>query len=72
MKKNMLFFETRPETIEAETIKLVGTNTSIVVKEVSNLIENLDLYLKMSKSINTYGDSFASKHIVDILKMNEL
>ncbi|MBP1593142.1 MAG: UDP-N-acetylglucosamine 2-epimerase [Bacteroidetes bacterium] len=72
MTKIILVFRTRPETIEAGTVVLVGTNSSKIIKEASNLIENLDIYLKMSRSINLYGDGFVSKYIVDILKMNEL
>lgn len=72
MKKIMLVSGTRPEAIEVRRVKLVGTNTSIIVKETSNLIKTLDMNLKMSSSINLHGDNFVSKYIIDITKMNEL
>lgn len=72
MKKIMLVFGTKPEAIEAGTVKLVDTNTSINIKDTFILIKNLDIYLQIGRSINYYRDGFASKRIVDILKMNEL
>jgi len=68
----MLVFSTKPEAIEAGTVKLVDTNTSITIKDTSILIKNLDIYLQISRSINYYRDGFVLKRIVDILKMNEL
>ncbi len=68
----MLTFGTKPEAIEAGTVKLVDTNTSINIKDTCILIKILDIYLQISISINYYRDGFASKRIVDILKMNEL
>lgn len=72
MKKIMLVFGIKPEAIESGIVKLVDTNTSINIKDTFILINNLDIYLQISRSINYYRDGFASKHIFDILKMNEL
>lgn len=57
----------RPEGIKAGTLKLVGTNTDMIYKEMKNLLENKSEYEKMSKAQNPYGDGFASKRIADIL-----
>ena len=55
----------RPEALEANTVKLVGTNYEKIMDEVSILLENNDIYEKMSKAINPYGDGLACKRIVD-------
>ena len=63
----------RPEAVEAGTVKLVGTDVAKIVEEANELINNIDAYNKMSKSINPYGDGLASKRIVNaILKYDGL
>lgn len=57
----------RPEGIEAGTLKLVGTNTDIIYKEAKELLTNHEIYEKMSKASNPYGDGHASKRIVDAI-----
>lgn len=57
----------RPEAVDAGTVFLVGTEVEKIEKYVSNLIENNELYLSMSKAQNPYGDGNASKRIVDYL-----
>lgn len=55
----------RPEAVEAGTVKLVGTNYDLIVAEVSLLLESEECYDRMSKSVNPYGDGWASARIVD-------
>nr|BDA20610.1 UDP-N-acetylglucosamine 2-epimerase [Pseudoalteromonas nigrifaciens] len=55
----------RPEAITAGTVKLVGTNVDEIVNSVSELIENKDMYQRMSKSHNPYGDGLACQRIID-------
>lgn len=62
----------RPEGVEAGTLKLVGTNTNIIVNEAQLLLDDATLYNQMSKASNPYGDGFASKRIVEILDNNLL
>lgn len=63
----------RPEAVEAGTVKLVGTDINRIVNEANELLRNPKAYLKMSKSINPYGDGIASKRIVEaILKYFDL
>lgn len=57
----------RPEAVEAETVKLVGTNVNKILKEVNILLNDLQEYEKMSKSINPYGDGNSSERIVDAI-----
>lgn len=46
----------RPEALEAGTVKLVGTGYNSIIDNVSDLLENKDLYRQMSKAQNPYGD----------------
>lgn len=54
----------RPEGITAGTLKLVGTSTENVKKEMLELLDNSKAYKKMSEASNPYGDGLASKRIL--------
>lgn len=58
----------RPEAVDAGTVKLVGTNPEIIENSVIELIENTELYNKMKKSHNPYGDGTACDQIINFLK----
>lgn len=60
----------RPEALEAGTVKLVGTDTELIIKEAQKLIDNKDAYEHMSKASNPYGDGHACKKVVGYLKEN--
>lgn len=60
----------RPEAVEAGTVRLVGTNAKLIVNSVNELIDDADLYSKMSKLHNPYGDGKASKRIAKIISEN--
>ena len=53
----------RPEAIEAGTVKLVGTNTTIIVESVRSLLEDEVVYNKMALPHNLYGDGKAAERI---------
>lgn len=57
----------RPEGIEAGTLKLVGTSEDTIYEETKKLLDSKELYDKMSKASNPYGDGMASKRIVDAI-----
>lgn len=57
----------RPEGIEAGTLKLVGTEESVIYNSFTELLENEELYNSMSKANNPYGDGHACERIADIL-----
>ncbi|WP_217390087.1 non-hydrolyzing UDP-N-acetylglucosamine 2-epimerase [Deefgea piscis] len=57
----------RPEAVEAGTVKLVGTNQALIVKEATELLDNPTAYEQMSRAHNPYGDGLAAKRINDIL-----
>nr|WP_301553622.1 UDP-N-acetylglucosamine 2-epimerase (non-hydrolyzing) [Desulfuribacillus alkaliarsenatis] len=58
----------RPEGIEAGTLKLAGTNQEQIYKLTRELLEDKELYLRMSKASNPYGDGYASERIVKAIK----
>ena len=58
----------RPEGIEAGTLKLVGTNEETIYQNFKLLLENREVYIKMSNASNPYGDGMASQRIADILE----
>ena len=58
----------RPEALESGTVRLVGTDYDMIVNEVSNLLDNEDVYMNMSQAINPYGDGKACARIVDALR----
>jgi len=55
----------RPEAVDAGTVKLVGTNTDLIVREASDLLDNVAAYEAMSRAHNPYGDGLASNRICD-------
>lgn len=57
----------RPEGIEAGTLKLAGTDEETIYKLTKELLTNKNIYNKMSKSSNPYGDGKASKRIADLI-----
>ncbi|MCV3422590.1 UDP-N-acetylglucosamine 2-epimerase (non-hydrolyzing) [Campylobacter lari] len=57
----------RPEAVEAETVKLVGTCKSSIIRAAQELIDDEDEYNKMSKASNPYGDGKACEKIIEIL-----
>uniref|UniRef100_UPI004048ABB8 non-hydrolyzing UDP-N-acetylglucosamine 2-epimerase n=1 Tax=Rheinheimera sp. TaxID=1869214 RepID=UPI004048ABB8 len=57
----------RPEAVTAGTVKLVGTDISKIVSEVSNLLTNDTAYDSMSHAHNPYGDGKACQRILDTL-----
>lgn len=62
----------RPEGVIAGTLKLVGTNEETIYSIFKELLDNKDIYNKMAKASNPYGDGFACKRIADILEKNLL
>ena len=65
----MRYTTERPEALEAGTVKLVGTNTKLIVKEATKLINDKKSYEQMSKAHNPYGDGKACSKIVEFLKV---
>ncbi len=60
----------RPEAVETGTVKLVGADRDKIIEGVESLLINKDIYFKMSKAHNPYGDGFAVSRIVNFLNKN--
>lgn len=60
----------RPEAVEAGTVKLVGIDKEIIVKEALKLLDNESAYTTMSQAHNPYGDGKAAKRIVEVITGN--
>ena len=57
----------RPEGVEAGTLKLVGTESEKVKKEMEELLDNDAEYQRMTQVKNPYGDGKASERILDAI-----
>ncbi len=62
----------RPEGIEAGTLKLVGTDETVIYNEFTKLLDDRAAYEKMSHATNPYGDGHASERIADILEYGKI
>lgn len=54
----------RPEAVEAGTVRLIGTKLNNIIDYTRLLLNNNNEYVKMSNSINPYGDGKASERII--------
>lgn len=54
----------RPEAVEAGTVKVVGVEEDDIYYNAEELLTNSDIYNKMAKATNPYGDGMASKRII--------
>ena len=60
----------RPEGIATGALKLVGNDGHAIYEETKRLLEDEDLYTRMSMAENPYGDGHASERIVQcVLEM---
>lgn len=57
----------RPEAVDAGTVRLVGTDVDLIVRQVDQLLTDSDEYQKMSKAHNPYGDGLACERILEFL-----
>jgi UDP-N-acetylglucosamine 2-epimerase (non-hydrolysing) len=57
----------RPEAVIAGTVRLVGTDAELIVREASTLLDDPAAYQSMSRRHNPYGDGQASRRIGDTL-----
>lgn len=57
----------RPEGVSSGTVRLVGTHTENIYREIRRLLEDGEAYATMSKASSPYGDGHASERIADVL-----
>jgi UDP-N-acetylglucosamine 2-epimerase (non-hydrolysing) len=62
----------RPEAVEAGTVKLVGTDSGKIYSELITLLNDQNVYNRMSASSNPYGLGDTSGSIIKILKSERL
>lgn len=58
----------RPEGVEAETLKVIGTEYTHVYQEIRKLLMNKQVYNNMAYAQNPYGDGKASERICESIK----
>lgn len=58
----------RQESINAGTVKLVGTDELSISSNVEELLTNYSVYQEMQKKQNPYGDGHASSRIISALE----
>ncbi len=57
----------RPEALEAGSAALVGTDSTVIVREVARLLDDPGAYAAMSLVRNPYGDGRAAERIAQII-----
>jgi len=57
----------RPEAVDAGTVKLVGTDRTLIFNNLSSVLTDKDAYNSMSRAHNPYGDGKAAQRIAAIL-----
>ncbi|MBA96247.1 MAG: UDP-N-acetylglucosamine 2-epimerase (non-hydrolyzing) [Roseobacter sp.] len=57
----------RPEAVDAGTVKLVGTDSDLIVRETMALLDDDTAYEAMSRAHNPYGDGLAAQRIHDAI-----
>tara|TARA_R110002124_G_scaffold5330_8_gene33423 strand:- start:3560 stop:4699 length:1140 start_codon:yes stop_codon:yes gene_type:complete len=57
----------RPEAVDAGTVKLVGTDAALIVRETHKLLDDQAAYEAMSLAHNPYGDGLAAQRIRDAI-----
>ena len=58
----------RPEGVEAGALKLVGTDTQVILREANRLLDDPAAYAAMAKAVNPYGDGRAAQRIIEALQ----
>jgi len=58
----------RPEAVEAGTVKLVGTDPDLILREACLLLDDDAEYRRRSRVHNPYGDGQASSRIAAIIR----
>jgi len=58
----------RPEAVAAGTVRVVGTSCRRIVEETAILLDDSEVYERMARAVNPYGDGRASQRIVAALR----
>jgi len=60
----------RPEAVNAGTVRIAGTEKSIVFQEIDRLLTNKLQYAQMANAVNPYGDGQAAYRILEAIKFH--
>jgi UDP-N-acetylglucosamine 2-epimerase (non-hydrolysing) len=58
----------RPEAVDANVVKLVGTECERIVEETQRLLDDRGVYREMARGVSPYGDGRAAERIVRVLR----
>jgi len=58
----------RPESVDADTVRLVGTDREKITSMASLLLDSPVEYQRMARAVNPYGDGHATERIVQALE----
>ena len=58
----------RPEAVDAGTVNLVGSCGDAIAESIQKLLDDQELYERMSRAHNPYGDGRACSRIVGVLR----
>lgn len=59
----------RPEAVQAGVVKIVGTQTADIVREVVRLLDDKSAYQEMARGVSPYGDGQTSGRIAEIARV---
>jgi UDP-N-acetylglucosamine 2-epimerase (non-hydrolysing) len=59
----------RPEAVDAGTVRLVGTDSAAIVRDVNRLLTDDARYRKMAQARNPYGDGRAGERISELTRL---
>lgn len=62
----------RPEAVAAGTVRLVGTVSDNIIKQISNILDSKEEYDRMAYAHNPYGNGLSSSKIVESIKKRYL
>ena len=60
----------RPEAVTAGAVKLVGTDTELIVSEATRLLTDKEAYAAMARAVNPYGDGRAASRIIEHCRLH--
>ncbi|MCH2147577.1 MAG: UDP-N-acetylglucosamine 2-epimerase, partial [Phycisphaerales bacterium] len=58
----------RPEAVEAGAAVLAGTSKSVIIEQVSRLLDDEAYYESMSMKVSPFGDGTAANQIVSVIE----
>lgn len=57
----------RPEDLDAGTVRLVATDSALILAEANRLLDDAARYEAMARAHNPYGDGQAARRIAEVI-----